>query len=369
MSRIIAVMAILTWAPVPLPVGDDAAAGGEPRPVCGAADAGDCFAANGTPGCSDAACCEQRCNQVPQCCEVAWDALCAQWALEFCSLCACVLDSECGDGRRCVDGTCAPIPTGGCCQCDGIDQFCEELTASGCATAGGTYLGDGNGCDGGLLVVESCVDEFIFSIPDTISVKESFEIRDLEVQLLISHTWTGELCVTLEKRNGPSVVLVQRIGFDGQCDLSCCGCWSDHLNITLSDDATGGSIEEQCGWDPPALTGVFTPQEPLSVFAGLDSAGDWTLTVSDRKGSGDIGRLHRWALHLTIAAPDQPSCAAVSCACDGDLDDSGSVDIIDLLMLLAQWGSNPGGPPDFDGDGVVGIIDFLLLLGSWGPCP
>ena len=54
---------------------------------------------------------------------------------------------------------------------------------------------------------------------------------------------------------------------------------------------------------------------------------------------------------------------------DADLDGTGDVGILDLLALLAAWGSDPGGPPDFDGDGNVGILDLLALLAVWGPCP
>ncbi|MFB3138721.1 MAG: hypothetical protein ACE10B_05830, partial [Phycisphaerales bacterium] len=55
--------------------------------------------------------------------------------------------------------------------------------------------------------------------------------------------------------------------------------------------------------------------------------------------------------------------------CPWDLDNNGSVGILDLLALLAAWGSDPAGPPDFDGDGTVGILDLLTLLANWGPCP
>ena len=55
-------------------------------------------------------------------------------------------------------------------------------------------------------------------------------------------------------------------------------------------------------------------------------------------------------------------------ACAWDLDNSGDVGILDLLALLAAWGADPGGPPDFDGDGTVGILDLLTLLANWGPC-
>jgi len=55
--------------------------------------------------------------------------------------------------------------------------------------------------------------------------------------------------------------------------------------------------------------------------------------------------------------------------CPWDLDCDGMVGIMDLLDLLAVWGTNTGSPPDFDGDGNVGIVDFLLLLANWGACP
>jgi hypothetical protein len=55
--------------------------------------------------------------------------------------------------------------------------------------------------------------------------------------------------------------------------------------------------------------------------------------------------------------------------CPPDLDYNCVVDVVDFLILLAQWGTNPGGPPDLDGNGDVGVNDFLLLLAAWGPCP
>ncbi|MHC4591059.1 MAG: hypothetical protein ACYTAQ_17525 [Planctomycetota bacterium] len=54
--------------------------------------------------------------------------------------------------------------------------------------------------------------------------------------------------------------------------------------------------------------------------------------------------------------------------CPWDLD-GGGVGISDFLVLLAHWGTDPGGPPDFDADGAVGVTDFLLMLANWGPCP
>ncbi len=35
---------------------------------------------------------------------------------------------------------------------------------------------------------------------------------------------------------------------------------------------------------------------------------------------------------------------------------------------MAAWGPNPGHPADFDGNGAVDVVDFLMLLANWGPC-
>ena len=47
----------------------------------------------------------------------------------------------------------------------------------------------------------------------------------------------------------------------------------------------------------------------------------------------------------------------------------GQVNINDLLLLLASWGSCPGCPADFNCDLVVDATDQLALLANWGACP
>ncbi len=75
-------------------------------------------------------------------------------------------------------------------------------------------------------------------------------------------------------------------------------------------------------------------------------------------GAGRVDALEAVLLALKMATP-----------CPWDMDDDGSVGVPDLLSLLGQWNTNPGGPPDFDDDGDVGVKDLLVLLGNWGPCP
>ena len=52
-----------------------------------------------------------------------------------------------------------------------------------------------------------------------------------------------------------------------------------------------------------------------------------------------------------------------------DLDYSGTVNVIDLLMLLASWGPCPVAdvcPNDTDCDGEINVVDLLSLLAEWG---
>jgi hypothetical protein len=57
-----------------------------------------------------------------------------------------------------------------------------------------------------------------------------------------------------------------------------------------------------------------------------------------------------------------------ACASGGDLDGDGDVGPSDLAALLAQWGSDPNGPPDFNDDNTIDAADLAELLAAWGGC-
>jgi hypothetical protein len=54
--------------------------------------------------------------------------------------------------------------------------------------------------------------------------------------------------------------------------------------------------------------------------------------------------------------------------CPADVNNDGTVDVLDLLAVLADWGGS-GVPADINGDGVVDVLDLLEVLAQWGPCP
>ena len=75
-------------------------------------------------------------------------------------------------------------------------------------------------------------------------------------------------------------------------------------------------------------------------------------------GSGDSGQ--GWGATLS---------GAEAAACLGDIDGSGTVDGVDLAIVLGAW--NDVGtdlPGDLNGDNTVDGIDLALILGAWGDC-
>ncbi len=54
--------------------------------------------------------------------------------------------------------------------------------------------------------------------------------------------------------------------------------------------------------------------------------------------------------------------------CPADTNDDGTVNVTDILAVVAAWGEN-GGPADINGDGVVDVTDLLTVVDAWGACP
>ena len=160
-------------------------------------------------------------------------------------------------------------------------------------------------------------------VSTTFAIANSSEILDLNVSVDISHTWVGDLLISLEHVNsGTTVVLMDRPGRDG----SGVGCSSDDVN-TMFDDNDVNPVENQCNGTSPAIGPDSQPEEALSAFNGLNANGDWTLFVSDNANL-DTGQVNEWCLDLsTSGLPD------FSTAIDDapSVDEDSGVTIIDVL--------------------------------------
>ena len=143
----------------------------------------------------------------------------------------------------------------------------------------------------------------------------------------LTHTYVGDLKITLTSPAGTTVTLADRPGagtFGSSAD--------DFTNVVLADD--GPANIDTIGNVGP-ITGRWAPAQPLAAFDGEQRAGTWTLRVSDVE-AGDTGTLQQWGLLAgydcaTTAAPapivttgDATGVDATTATLAGSVDPSGS---------------------------------------------
>ncbi|AEH00611.1 reprolysin-like metallopeptidase [Lacinutrix sp. 5H-3-7-4] len=105
------------------------------------------------------------------------------------------------------------------------------------------------------------------SYVSTINVGANFPITDVNVTIDITHSWSGDLDITLTSPAGTVVELTSDNGGSG-----------DNYTATVFDqEGTDGPIT---GGSAP-FTGNFVPEGDLSTIYGELSGGDWILTVVD----------------------------------------------------------------------------------------
>ena len=120
---------------------------------------------------------------------------------------------------------------------------------------------------------------------DVITVGEDALISSVEVFVDITHTYIGDLIITLSAPCGLDVVL---------------------------HDRSGSSSDDIYGWYPAELV----PAESLDILAGYNMQGEWTLTIQDEAG-GDTGTLNEWCLRIihgtggTTAVGEMPTVFAL----------------------------------------------------------
>lgn len=116
----------------------------------------------------------------------------------------------------------------------------------------------------------------------------STAVREVVVQVDISHTWTGDLSLHLVSPKGRRVLLVQRRGGS-----------ADDFRNTIFDARANASV---VGAKAP-FRGVFRPEGSLQELDGEPAGGTWTLEVMDH-ARHDGGFLNRWSLTFEDAAEE-----------------------------------------------------------------
>jgi uncharacterized repeat protein (TIGR01451 family) len=126
-------------------------------------------------------------------------------------------------------------------------------------------------------------------------VGSSFTVDDVDLGFFASHTWRGDIRLTLISPSGTSVQLV-----NGDVNFN-----PDHFNKLLGDQFTN-VVNSAADAANDNLTPVPTPYQrnvrpnnPLSGFNGVDSIGTWRLQICDLFPGADNGNFRRADLFLT----------------------------------------------------------------------
>jgi len=165
---------------------------------------------------------------------------------------------------------------------DGQADCADSQCALGCAPQVGPC-----GVGEKLLVLSSTdVPKFIsdnVTIQSTMAFSEVGLVKRVVLQLNITHTYTGDLDISLKSPMNTSVDLTSDNGGGG-----------DNLTNTIFNDGctpiTGGT---------PPYAGCYGPEVSLSTFLNQPINGTWTLVVADDAG-GDTGSLSSWSLAMCV---------------------------------------------------------------------
>jgi subtilisin-like proprotein convertase family protein len=132
-------------------------------------------------------------------------------------------------------------------------------------------------------------NNFIATVPNSeafvpVTVTGGYTIGDLKVNMNITHTWIGDIRVTLE---GPASIGSPRIIL---LDIPCGD--DQNINCIMSDD--GG--EPACTGNP-AISGSIAPVDSLSSLNTLPADGEWILRVFDFNNE-DGGTINAFSLNI-----------------------------------------------------------------------
>lgn len=101
----------------------------------------------------------------------------------------------------------------------------------------------------------------------------------------------------------------------------------------------------------------------VTSLAGQSRTLQWRFDTVDSAYNNYRGwQVDRVRIEVTSLECEDPQ------ICVGDLNNDGSVDVIDMLALMDNWGACGSCAADLNGDGVVDVMDLMELMNAWGAC-
>ena len=150
-------------------------------------------------------------------------------------------------------------------------------------------------------------------------------------------------------------------GVTSECDLNS-GLYTQEINLTLLDPPASGEI---------TLNGQDFMLDENNTSSLSGAAILATLTLEDLVSNG-------LTVDLNIDFVDDIGCGAgflavfsapESCFCLNDANVDGAINVVDILLVLSEFGCGSGCTADVTNDGNVNVSDLLSILSDFGqPC-
>ena len=321
-----------------------------PAYACGTPKGPSCFDPHGGLGCSDESCCASVCRVDPTCCEVSWDASCAEQATLNCFIPPNPPAVKLSEIR--IDQT-----------GNDTDEYFEIVGEPDTLLNGLTYIviGDfGTGATGDL----SGRIEYIQSLNGNRISEDGFFLALGEPSTqFASQRDIGLSLPSNNFENSDNVTHMLVWGFTGTLNQDLDTNNDGVLDITPWTNIIQSVAFIESAATPPVGTGYAYGD----VRVGPDS-GNFVPSQLAYCPSTSAWTIGTFAVNAKTV--DSPGLANFGCdytgpACSADFNSDGIVDGSDLGTLLSAWGTAGG---DTNGDGTTDSADLGDLLSAWGAC-
>ncbi len=197
------------------------------------------------------------------------------------------------------------------------------------------------------------------------------KLYDVNVSTDITHTWVGDLTVSVTSpESGTSVLLFERpgttAGDTAPVDSGPYGCFGNDINVTFDDESPNPPIENSaCNNNVPVFSGSAKPHNPapnnLSAWDGENPNGAWGFRLSD-SANLDTGTLNQVCLTVSYAAVTFDKWVSSNAACSDTIDSiavAPGADVYYCYTVLnpstETFTINPGGWTDDQGHNLSAL--------------
>jgi uncharacterized repeat protein (TIGR01451 family) len=172
-----------------------------------------------------------------------------------------------------------------CCLCPISTAFAQTVNQYSVADA----------APGGAITDLSCNLATSGQIVRSFVVPTNYTVRDVNLGILVNHTYRSDLRVFL---TSPAGTVVNIMTWTGNVQ------GGDNLNDLFDDEATAAigthvaATNDPLTPVPPPYSHSFQPSNPLTAFDGQNANGTWTLRICDAVAT-DVGSFQRADLYIT----------------------------------------------------------------------